>query len=127
MLNGSVLGQKFYAARNPIWTKLGRAGKPLIGLRANNQKPGLGVGGQAAQRSKFALAAINLYGTRGKDARGMPMMAVKMAQALGGYHPEQTKAKLEAKRQAAHAAAQARWSGVPVGVPTGNESNFYRL
>ncbi|MGC8699261.1 MAG: hypothetical protein ACP5RE_03705 [Candidatus Acidifodinimicrobium sp.] len=112
MLNGNVLGQKFYVARNPIWTKLGRAGKPMLGLRANNQKPGLGVGNQGVQRARFAQSAMGLYGTTGKDARGMPMMAVKMSSALGGYHPEKAKAAYEAKRQAAHSMAQARWGGV---------------
>ena len=113
MLNGSVLGQKFYAARNPRWTKLGKAGKPLLGLRANNQIPGKkGIGDQYIQRAKFAMAAINLYGTKGFDARGMPAMAKKMSEALGGWHPEITKQKQEAKRAEAHRLAQARWSGV---------------
>jgi len=115
MLNGEVFGQKFYAARNPRWTKLGKAGKPLIGLRANNQIPGpVGRGEQGIQRSKFAHAAIGLYGTRGFDGRGMPAMASKMSVALGGYHPEATRQKLEAKRAEAHNAAVARWGGVPV-------------
>jgi len=124
MLNGSVLGQKFYAARNPRWTKLGKAGKPLIGLRANNQKPGMGVGDQGIQRSKFAHAAIGLFGTRGFDGRGMPAMASKMSTALGGYHPEATKQKQEAKRAEAHNAAVARWGGVSV-QPSGGQSFRY--
>jgi len=120
MLNGSILGQKFYAARNPRWTKLGKAGKPLLGLRANNQIPGpKGIGEQGIQRAKFAHAAIGLYGTKGFDARGMPAMARRMSETLG-YHPEATRQKLEAKRAAAHAAAQARWGGVPV-PPSGGQ------
>ena len=122
MLNGSVLGQKFYAARNPRWTKFGKAGKPLLGLRANNQKPGpMGIGDQYIQRAKFARAAISLYGTKGFDARGMPVMASKMSTALGGWHPEATKEKIKAKRAEAHAMAQARWSGVPY-QPSGGQS-----
>ena len=122
MLNGSVLGQKFYAARNPRWTKLGKAGKPLLGLRANNQKPGpTGIGDQGIQRAKFARAAMSLYGTKGFDARGMPAMASKMSAALGGYHPEASKQKRDAKRAEAHAMAQARWSGVPY-QPSGGQN-----
>jgi len=122
MLNGSVLGQKFYAARNPRWTKFGKAGKPLLGLRANNQKPGpMGIGDQYIQRAKFARAAISLYGTKGFDARGMPVMASKMSAALGGWHPEATKEKIKAKRAEAHAMAQARWSGVPY-QPSGGQN-----
>lgn len=111
MLNGEVLGQKFYAARNPVWTRYGKAGKPMISLRANRQKGGPGVGEQYMQRSKFAHAAISLYGTKGKDARGMPMMAVRMSGALGGYHPEAQKQKIAAKAAEAHNAAVQRWSG----------------
>jgi hypothetical protein len=121
MLNGSILGQKFYAARNPRWTKLGKAGKPLMGLRANNQIPGpKGIGDQGMQRSKFAHAAMANYGTRGFDGRGMPAMASKMSAALGGYHPEVSKQRQEARRASAHAAAQARWSGVAI-QPSGGQ------
>lgn len=110
-MKGEILGQKFYVARNPRWTKLGRAGKPMLGLRANNQVPGFGKGLQQEQRRRFAQAAIGLFGTRGFDARGMPMMASKMSVALGGYHPEKSRARIEAKRAEAHQRAQATWSG----------------
>jgi hypothetical protein len=123
MLNGVVLGQKFYVARNPRWTKLGRTGKPLLGLRANNQVPGLGTGNQGLQRARFAQAAMGNYGTRGFDARGMPAMASKMSVALGGYHPEKSKAAYEAKRAEAHARAQANWSGVS---GMSGAQNFYQ-
>ena len=116
MLNGGVLGQKFYAARNPRWTKLGKAGKPMMGLRSNGQVPGpYGHGGQAEIRRAFAQTAIGNFGTTGLAANGMPNIALAMAARFPKrVSPDQQAAARRAKAQAAHAAAQARWGGVPM-------------
>jgi len=118
MLNGSILGQKFYAARNPRWTKFGKAGKPLLGLRANNQVPGVkGIGNQYIQRRRFAETAMSLYNNHIKGVNpelGIPNFAVEMMKRLGHESEEAKEQKYEARRAAAHAAAVARWSGTPV-------------
>jgi len=118
MLNGSVLGQKFYAARNPRWTKFGKAGKPLLGLRANSQVPGVkGIGNQYIQRRRFAETAMSLYNSniKGIDPQlGIPNFAVEMMKRLGHESEEAKRQKYEARRASAHAAAVARWSGSPI-------------
>lgn len=114
-LNGEFLGQKFYIARNPRWTKLGKAGKPMIGPRANGQKPGLeGVGRQSVVRTAFAQAAYQSYGTYGKDERGMPLMADSVASKFPAGLRKSHEAKIQARRQASakrHAETGAKLSG----------------
>ena len=128
MLNGSILGQKFYAARNPRWTKFGKAGKPLLGLRANSQVPGTkGIGNQYIQRRRFAEIAMSLYNNniKGIDPQlGIPNFAVEMMKRLGHESEEAKKEKYKARRAAAHAAAVARWSGTSV-TPSGGQSFGY--
>lgn len=123
MLNGEVLGQKFYAARNAPFTRLGKAGKPMIGLRRNGQKPGpLGIGGQAVIRRALATTAIGNYGRYyGKDARGMPNISDAMAQGFPSNLRKTPEAKLQYRREKAaeaHASATARWQGAGGGFPT---------
>jgi len=125
MLNGSILGQKFYAARNPRWTKFGKAGKPLIGLRVNSQVPGVkGIGDQYIQRRRFAQTAMSLYDSHIKGVNpelGIPNFAVEMMKKLGRQTEEAKQQKYEARRASNHAAAVARWSGMPV-QPSGGQS-----
>ena len=62
MLNGSVFGQRFYAARNPPWT----AHKPTMSLRANGQIAGkYGHGDQRYVRRIFAETGIQNFGMHG--------------------------------------------------------------
>ena len=126
MLNGSILGQKFYAARNPRWTKFGKAGKPLLGLRANSQVPGVkGIGKQYIQRRRFAEAAMTLYNnniTGVNPELGIPNFAVEMMKRLGHESEQVKRQKYEARRASAHAAAVARWTGSPV--QPGGGQNF---
>ena len=114
-LNGEFVGQKFYMARNPPWTRLGKAGKPMMGPRANNQKPGLeGTGGQGVIRTAFAQAAYQSYGTYGKDERGMPLMADSVASKFPANLRKSPEAKVQARRQASakrHAETGAKLSG----------------
>jgi len=119
-LNGQFLGQKFDVARNPPWTKLGKKGKPGIGPRANNQKPGMeGTGRQGVIRTAFAQTAYAAYGTYGKDERGMP----NMANAVGANFPpnlrKSPEAKIQERRQASarrHAQTGAKLSGASANV-----------
>ncbi len=102
-LNGEVLGQKFYAARNPKWTKLGKAGKPLMGLRANGQKPGhKGIANQGKIRKAFAKTAYDkLFGQYGKDERGMPVVADIMQAEFPKNLRKTEEQKLAERREAA--------------------------
>jgi hypothetical protein len=114
-MQGEIFGYKFYSARNPKWTKLGKAGKPMIGLRGNGQKPGMeGTGKQAIIRPAFARAAYESYGTYGKDERGMPNMANAVAAKFPANLRKSPEAKLQARREASarrHAATGAKLSG----------------
>ena len=119
MLNGSVFGQRFYAARNPPWT----AHKPTMSLRANGQIAGkYGHGDQKYVRKAFAITAINhANGKRGftlingkltpKSAAGV-MQNVKAAFrnypqiAVGDAAQEQKK---RARAEEAHRSSVARW------------------
>lgn len=103
-----IFGSKGYVARNPKWTALGKAGKPMWGVRHNGQKPGLeGVGRQGIIRTAFAqTAASNLYGKYGKDARGMPIVADIMAASFPSQLRKSPEAKLQERRQKAAQAHQ---------------------
>lgn len=116
MLNIEVLGSKAYAARNPKWTRLGKSGKDMIGLRANGQKPGpVGVGGQSVIRKAFAETAMNsLYGQYGKDERGMPIVADLMQANFPSQYRKTEESKIQARREkaaASHNATLGRWRG----------------
>jgi hypothetical protein len=120
MLNGSVFGQRFYAARNPSWT----AHKPTMSLRANNQVKGkLGHGDQKYVRKAFAMAGIKNFGLRGftmingkmtPKPAGAMMQNLKSAMsaypqiAVGLQAQEQ---KRRAMAEATHRASVARWEG----------------
>lgn len=114
--NIEVLGSKVYFARNPKWTKLGKAGKPLMGPRANGQKPGLeGTGRQGVIRTAFAQTAYNnLYQVYGKDERGMPLVADEMAANFPSNLRKSPEAKIQERRSRAaarHAQTGAKLSG----------------
>jgi hypothetical protein len=120
MLNGSVFGQRFYAARNPPWT----AHKPTMSLRANSQIKGkLGHGDQKFVRRAFALTGIKNFGMHGftlingkmtPKPAGAMMANLKAAYsgfpqiAVGQAAQER---KREAMKQAQHAQSVARWEG----------------
>jgi hypothetical protein len=120
MLNGSYLGQRGYVARNPSWT----VHKPMMGFRANNQRKGkYGIGEQKYVREAFATAASqNAFGVRGKVLMNgvmTPKSAFMVQQNIRGTMgrfpqiaiTEQAKqAKIERKRQQAHASTIQRWS-----------------
>ena len=115
--NIEVMGAKIYWARNPKWTKLGKAGKPLFGPRGNGQKPGL-TGGSDKQnviRTSFANVAYNnLYQQYGKDERGMPIVADIMASNFPSSLRKSPEAKIQERRQRAavsHAQTGAKLSG----------------
>lgn len=127
MLNGSVFGQRFYAARNPPWT----AHKPTMSLRANGQVKGkLGHGDQRFVRRAFALTGIKNFGMHGfamvngkmtpKPAAAM-MANLKAAYsaypqiAVGSQAQEQKK---RAMAEESHRASVARWEG-------GSAQEFY--
>ena len=105
--------------------KFGKAGKPLLGLRANSQIPGTkGIGNQYIQRRRFAETAMTLYKDNIKGVNpelGIPNFAVEMMKRLGHESEQVKRQKYEARRAAAHAAAVARWSGTPV-TPSGGQS-----
>jgi len=121
MLNGSVFGQRFYAARNPPWT----AKKPTMSLRANGQIKGtLGHGDQKYVRKAFAMTAIKNY----PHGRGFAMMNGKMTpksaflmqqdlKAAFAAYPQiavgidARKQKMRAQAEASHRASVARWQG----------------
>jgi hypothetical protein len=119
MLNGSYLGQRGYVARNPSWT----VHKPMMGFRANNQRKGkYGIGEQKYVREAFAIAASQYaYGARKKVLMNgvmTPTSAFRVQQNIKkemGRFPqialtEQAKdAKIERKRQQAHASTLQRW------------------
>lgn len=105
-----------YTARNPQWTKLGKARKPMLGLRANGQRGGLGVGGQQVIRNAFIQTALANGDQHhyGRDVRGMPNSANAMAMNFPSslkVSPEQKVAKRRAKLDEAHQVARAKWSG----------------
>ena len=119
MLNGSVFGQRFYAARNPPWT----AKKPTMSLRANGQIAGMyGHGDQKYVRRAFAVTAINhAYGQHGFaliNGKMTPKSAAAVMQnvkaefrsypqiAVGQATQE---AKKKARAEEAHRSAVARW------------------
>ena len=118
MLNGSVFGQRFYAARNPPWT----AHKPTMALRANGQVKGkYGPGDQRFVRRIFAETGIQNFGMHGfamVNGKMTPKPAAAMMQklkaaystnphiAVGEAAQEQKK---RAQAEAAHRAAVARW------------------
>ena len=120
MLNGSVFGQRFYAARNPPWT----AKKPTMSLRANGQIKGkLGHGDQKYVRRVFAEVGMQNFGMHGfamVNGKMTPKPAAAMMSklkeafrkypqiAVGEQAQEQKK---RAMAQASHAAAVARWQG----------------
>ena len=120
MLNGSVFGQRFYAARNPPWT----AHKPTMALRANGQIKGkLGHGDQRFVRRIFAEQGIQNFGMHGfamVNGKMTPKPAAAMMQklkaafaaypqiAVGEAAQEQKK---RAMAEASHRAAVARWQG----------------
>lgn len=120
MLNGSVFGQRFYAARNPPWT----AHKPTMSLRANGQIKGkLGHGDQRFVRRIFAETGIQNFGMHGfamVNGKMTPKPAAAMMQklkaaystnphiAVGEAAQEQKK---RAQAEASHRAAVARWQG----------------
>jgi len=120
MLNGSVLGQRFYVARNPPWT----VHKPTLGARANSQIKGkYGHGDQRFVRKAFAVTGIGNFGMHGfamvngkmtpKPAAAM-MANLKAAFAaypqiaVGDQAQEQKK---RAMAEMAHRASVARWQG----------------
>ena len=118
MLNGSVFGQRFYAARNVPWT----AHKPTMSLRANGQVKGkYGHGDQRFVRKAFALTGIKNFGMHGfvmingkmtPKPAGAMMQNLKAAYrtypqiAVGEQAQEQKK---QAMAQVAHRASVARW------------------
>jgi len=119
MFNGSVFGNRFYAARNPPWT----AHKPTMSLRNNGQIKGkYGHGDQRYVRSAFAVTAINhAYGQHGFaliNGKMTPKSAAAVMQnvkaafrtnphiAVGEAAQEQKK---RAMAEASHRAAVARW------------------
>lgn len=120
MLNGSVFGQRFYAARNPPWT----AHKPAMSLRANEQIKGkLGHGDQRFVRRIFAETGIQNFGMHGfamVNGKMTPKPAAAMMQklkaaysanphiAVGEAAQEQKK---RAMAEASHRASVARWQG----------------
>ena len=125
--NIEVMGAKVYWARNPKWTKLGKAGKSLYGPRANGQKPSL-EGGTARQRiirNAFAMTAYNnLYGHYGKDERGMPIVANIMASQFPSNLRKSPEAMLQERRQraaASHARTGAKLSAGAAGPMIGGE------
>lgn len=118
MLNGSVFGQRFYAARNPPWT----AHKPTMALRANGQVKGkYGHGDQRYVRQGFAIQGIKNFGQTGFvmiNGKRTPKPAGLMMQNLKADYskypqiavgPVAQKKKMDAMRAASHAASVARW------------------
>jgi hypothetical protein len=118
MLNGSVLGQRMYAARNPPWT----AHKPTMGLRANSQIKGkYGHGDQRYVRKAFALTGIKNFGMHGFaliNGKMTPKPAAAMMQNLKAAYrsypqiavgEQARQQKKLAMAQASHGAAVARW------------------
>lgn len=118
MLNGSVFGQRFYAARNPPWT----VHKPTMGLRANGQIKGkYGHGDQQYVREAFALEGIQNYGKTGfvmMNGKLTPRPAYEMQQHLQAAYrkypeiavgPEARKRRIEQMRADAHRSSVARW------------------
>lgn len=115
-VNGEIAGMKVYGARNPPWTKLGKSGKPMWGLRSNGQKPGMeGIGRQGIIREALARTAYNnLYQQYGKDERGMPIVADIMAADFPSNLRKSPEAKIQerrAKAAARHAQTGAKLSG----------------
>ena len=118
MLNGSVFGNRFYAARNPPWT----AHKPTMSLRNNGQIKGkYGHGDQRYVRRIFAETGIQNFGMHGFamiNGKMTPKPAAAMMQklkaayssnphiAVGAQAQEQ---KRQAMAQEAHRSAVARW------------------
>lgn len=116
-MNIEVYGAKVYGARNPGWTRLGKSGKPMLGLRRNGQIPGpTGIGGQSLIRGAFARDMMGNYGKYyGKDARGMPNIANAAARNFPTglrKSPRQKKQERLAKAAQAHRDTEARWSHV---------------
>ena len=120
MLNGSVFGQRFYAARNPPWT----AKKPTMSLRANGQIKGkLGHGDQRFVRRIFAEQGIQNFGMHGfamVNGKMTPKPAAAMMQKLKaayGSNPRiavgeaAQEQKKRAQAEASHRASVARWQG----------------
>lgn len=120
MLNGSVFGQRFYAARNPGWT----AHKPTMSLRANSQVKGkLGHGDQRFVRKAFAMTGIKNFGLHGFTMINGKMtpkpagaMMANLKAAFAAYPQiavgEQAQAqKRRAMAEASHRASVARWEG----------------
>ena len=120
MLNGSVFGQRFYAARNPPWT----AKKPTMSLRANGQIKGkLGHGDQRFVRRIFAEQGIQNFGMHGfamVNGKMTPKPAAAMMQKLKaayGSNPRiavgeaAQEQKKMAQAEASHRASVARWQG----------------
>ena len=120
MLNGSVFGQRFYAARNPPWT----AHKPTMSLRANGQIKGkLGHGDQRFVRRIFAEQGIQNFGMHGfamVNGKMTPKPAAAMMQKLKaayGSNPRiavgeaAQEQKKRAQAEASHRASVARWQG----------------
>jgi hypothetical protein len=120
MLNGSVFGQRFYAARNPPWT----AHKPTMSLRANGQVKGkYGHGDQKFVRKAFALTGIKNRGMHGFTMLNGKMtpkpaaaMQANLKAAFSAYPQiavgeQARRQKREAMAEAAHRAAVARWEG----------------
>ena len=118
MLNGSVFGQRFYAARNVPWT----AHKPTMGLRANGQVKGkYGHGDQRYVRKAFALTGIKNFGMHGFvmiNGKMTPKPAGAMMQNLKAAYraypqiavgEQAQERKKQAMAQAAHSASVARW------------------
>lgn len=120
MLNGSVFGQRFYAAKNPSWT----VHKPTMALRANGQVKGkYGHGAQAIIRRAFALTQLKTAGMTGfalVNGKMTPRPAAYAQQNLkSAYsgHPEiavgaeARRQKMLAMRQESHASNVAKWEG----------------
>lgn len=118
MLNGSVFGQRFYAARNPPWT----AKKPTMSLRANGQIKGkLGHGDQKFVRRIFAETGIKNFGMHGfamVNGKMTPKPAAAMMRDLKAAYSSNPriavgeKAQEQKKRamaEMAHRASVARW------------------
>lgn len=120
MLNGSVFGQRFYAARNPPWT----AKKPTMSLRANGQVKGkLGHGDQKYVRRVFAEVGIQNFGMHGfamvngkMTPKPAAAMMSKLKAAFAAYPQiavgdDAQKQKKRAMAEASHRASVARWQG----------------
>jgi hypothetical protein len=120
MLNGSVFGQRFYAARNPPWT----AKKPTMSLRANGQIKGkLGHGDQKYVRKAFAMTGLGNFRMHGFSMINGKMtpkpaaaMMANLKTAFAAYPQiavgeDAQKQKKRAQAEASHRASVARWQG----------------